>query len=383
MASCRFRGYQVVMAVVSDEVICRKGRDSIKLECDSWSLRLSWHGYWCTFRQGDRFYRRCIDGSVVEGSKQLNTCEPEVADSIVSAVQQCLHQYAISAGSSAWLETALGRTCQDYSYQQQLFQQLYPEGIPILPPDRYRDLVVHPAYGCPNRKCTFCIFYRDKPFSPLSLDGFKKHWEQLQQFWGPEFYQRDGLFLGSANALALSQRRLVEVLEFISQQPLKLKRGISSFLDSDYAPARSPEQWLQLHQLGLRHLVIGLETGSTRLRQELGKSGSLERVTEDVRNAAEAGVASGLTVLVGAAGKSGSKSHIQHSCEYIHSLGLGRKDRVYLSLFEPPVTDFNTGQRESDKDWMQRELESFKVQLGRLSDARVSAYPVSGYRYFA
>ena len=363
------------------EITCNEGKAYIKLESEAWSIRLSYNGFWCTFRKGDRFFRRCIDGSVVEGSQVLRNCSDQEIQEILVDVHEKLNKYAKQTVAPYWLLMALNRTADVYQKQQKLFQLIYPEGVPILPPDRYRDLVVHPAYGCPNRKCTFCIFYRDKPFSPLSADAFCEHWKQLGKFWGPELYQRDGLFLGSANALALSQRRLVEKLEFLQRQPLLLKRGIAAFLDSDYAPVRTVAEWQKLYQLGLRHLVVGLETGWSELRSELGKNHSLMRIRQDTERAGIAEITSGLTVLVGSAGKQRSEQHVIQTCEFIGSLPLQRQDRIYLSIIEWP--NGISVEKSDGQQWVQQELESFKVRLKSETTARVSAYPVSGYRYFA
>ena len=43
------------------------------------------------------------------------------------------------------------------------FRQIY-KPVSILPPDQYLSIVLQATEGCSYNRCTFCTFYRDRPF---------------------------------------------------------------------------------------------------------------------------------------------------------------------------------------------------------------------------
>lgn len=69
------------------------------------------------------------------------------------------------------------------------------------------------------------------------------------------------VFLGSANALALSQRRLLLCLDQIRKRFGVFKRGVGAFADPDFSAGRTDQHCCELRKKELRQIVIGLETG--------------------------------------------------------------------------------------------------------------------------
>lgn len=291
------------------------------------SIRLDSLGRWCTFREGAEFYRRALDGRIVIGAR---------AESFASKAYRGLHQRIIdwlhlSGNKCEIIERAKKLTVDDYLDLANLYHEAYPERVTILPPDRYQDVVLQPARGCPNRQCTFCAFYRDKPYQVLSDEELNQHFHAVEQLLGSDFGGRDGVFLGSANALALSQRRLMPVLTRIRRMAPNLKRGIACFADPDFSARRSVSDWQVLADFGLRHVVIGLETGWPELRASLGKSGDLSKTRELVVRLQRAEIGIGITLLTGVCDSAQSKRHLDETVAFIKALNLGSRDLVYIS----------------------------------------------------
>ena len=300
-----------------------------KIEDDTGQIaaRLDNRGYWCTFRQKANFYRRSLNGEVVVGSG---------AELLPKSNYSQLHQKVIG-----WLQTLTcdspviraGQqlTLADYQTLADLYREAYPEPVTILPPDRYQDVVLQPARGCPNRRCTFCAFYKDKPYRVLSELQFEQHVQSVEKLLGTGFGDRGGVFLGSANALALSQRRLRPVLERIRQNIPQLKRGVACFADPDFSARRTAGQWQALADYGLRHVIIGLETGYSELRASLGKSGDLSNTRKLVAQLHQAGIGIGITLLTGIGGPSEKEAHFRETLTFVDNLDLDKTDMIYLS----------------------------------------------------
>ena len=139
-------------------------------------------------------------------------------------------------GRLEWVQAWTDRRWTEWSAQ---FEAAYPEPVVILPPDRYQDLVIQPALGCPHGECSFCAFYRDRAFRILSDPEFERHLEGIQTLLGSAIGLRDGIFLGSANALAIPQPTLIDRLRSVAKQLGPRKRQVAAFWDPDHSPTRT------------------------------------------------------------------------------------------------------------------------------------------------
>ena len=313
---------------------------SAKIELsENLHVRLDGEGRWGSFRKGPAFYRRTLRDEVWCRDRELGLDEHR---SLAASIRSCLAQarQAIEAGSItvlgsreellALVENAL-RLDEDPLERQGLFDQAYAERVPILPPDRYRDLVVLPATGCPNGQCSFCAFYKDIPFRAFSPAEFEEHLDHLDQLMGHALLARDGLFLGSANALALPRKKLVPMLTTLQQRMGTLKRGIASFFDPEHAPNRSAADWQELAALGLTQVVLGLETANPTLRATLGKTSDLTLIDDSLHAISQTDIRVGLTLLLGAGPASSADSQLEQASTYLASLPLDSTDLIYLS----------------------------------------------------
>ncbi|WP_164880828.1 radical SAM protein [Aestuariirhabdus litorea] len=355
--------------------------DGVKVSLGEHALRLSDRGLCCSLRQGPQFYRRTLNGHWFQVDTGRRRLADDEVERLLARVREHCQRLLESLPDDALREPLERAIHADYRADAERYQQIYPEDVPILPPDRYRDLVVQPATGCPNRRCHFCAFYRDRPFALLSEEAFQQQLLAIKGWLGEGVRQRNGVFLGSANALALSQRRLLGVLEHTRQLFGQLPRGVASFWDPDFSPSRSANQWRELQQAGLKRLVVGVETGDGGLRRELGKGDDTERLTEALTVASQAGIPLGICILVGAGGEQLSDRHLENTLRWITALPLGRQDLVYLS----PLQNLDTGQASPRplSDWLAAEQASFKRQLTHYSNAQVTDYRMEDYGYYS
>lgn len=350
----------------------------VKLESESSgvSFRLDNNGRWCSFRDTSNFYRRCWNGEVVSGADAMTVNSLEKA-TLHRKIQGKLSELAQLSGWDSGVQSLLQKgsllsDC-DFDELETVYQSSYPEDVPILPPDRYGDVVIQPAAGCPNRRCTFCAFYQDKPFKVLSEQAFDEHLQQVVHLFGLVKDQVSGVFIGSANAMALSQRRLMSCIEQIERHLGQPKRGFSAFSDPDFSAPRTDSEWQALSDKGLRHLVVGLETGWAELRSRLGKSGDLSKVRHAVASHQKAGIATGLTVLSGACELSENEENRNKTAEFIQSLALERSDLVYVS----PLESGDVDRKEAVK-----EQKTMQTLLKSVTSARVVPYQMHRFRYF-
>ena len=353
-------------------------------------LRADATGRWITLNHRRGFLHRTLDGQVVHrGKRGATTLDPvqsvaahraaitlarELAGELDRLPDEDVH---LGRGTRAGLKERLSRvepwTPERHEAEAGRYLRAYPEPVTILPPDRYRDVVVLPAVGCANRGCTFCTLHRDRPFRPLDDDAFVDHLEQVRRLFGPLLAQRDGIFLGSASALTLSNARLLPRLEQIRRAFGPRRRGVASFFDPDLSPPREVARWRELADAGLVLAVLGLETGAPELRGQLGKRTDVARLVDVAATLRAGGIRLGVTVLVGAGGPEAIDRHRDGTVAALQALDLAPTDLVYLS---PLAGSLPVEQLDQVTDALRADLKS---AIG----GRVVPYRFELFRYYA
>jgi radical SAM superfamily enzyme YgiQ (UPF0313 family) len=352
-------------------------------------LRLDAAGRWIAFGEGGALFRRAVDGRVLRprraGFETLTEAETEAVDLHVvrraGEVAEALADADASdleiAGDGTALRAALARAAcgaaERPAESRRRYAAAYPEAVPILPPHRYRDLVVLPATGCPNHQCVFCAFYRDRPFRVLDDAAFDAHLGAVRDLFAEALVDRDGIFLGSASALTIPDDVLVRRLRAVRAAFGAPRRGIASFHDPDRGRRRSPADWARLVQEGLVEATLGLETGLPALRRAQGKSADVARVVGTAADQKAGGLTLSVTVLVGLGGASQADAHRVATVEALARMPLTPADRVYLS----PLAGGQAPRTEEG------ELARWREALAACSPARVGDYRVERFAWFA
>ncbi|MBS2037034.1 radical SAM protein [bacterium] len=289
-----------------------------------------------------RQYRRGLDGTCKE-ILRLPGPSPAIHDAALVTEEVCT---GILAGWAERLQR-YGYRCGNWLARLRAdareFRSIY-QSVSILPPDQYRSLVFQLTEGCAYNRCSFCQLYRDRPYRCKDGAAFAEHMGRVLGYFGAALPWRRGIFLGDANAGGLPTSRLVDVLKQIrrcfpmqerdgqgrARHPLQFER-VSCFQDAFSGPLRSQQDWYHLRALGLFRLHLGVESGSARVLRLLNKPIRFERLSEIVRRLRQADIEVSLIFLLGAGGRQLAAEHVKETTELLAGLGLGARDRVYLS----------------------------------------------------
>lgn len=233
----------------------------------------------------------------------------------------------------------------------QRFLTIY-KPISILPPDQYLALVLQATEGCSWNKCTFCDFYRDRPFRIKRVDAFRSHVRAATDFLGPALALRRSVFLADANALVIEQRLLLQLLDvvlaelpvlpadltggerqrWLKEHPAALQ-GIYSFVDAFTSRHKSSDDYRAMRARGLRRVYIGLESGDSELLAFLHKGSTADDAVRAVQTIKAAGVDVGVILMLGVGGEAYSAQHVLRSVEALNAMRLGMRDMIYFSPF--------------------------------------------------
>ena len=178
------------------------------------------------------------------------------------------------------------------------------EGNIFRPPSEAYSLLVQVTIGCTHNKCTFCSMYKDKKFRVRDLD------EVIQDLkWAKEHYRRvERIFLCDGDALALSNNRLMPILEFISDNFPECER-VTVYGRANDALKKTDEEMRQLYEAGIKMVYLGAESGSEKVLKAINKGETRQELIDGVKKIEASGMKASVTFISGLAGKDGWEDH--------------------------------------------------------------------------
>lgn len=328
---------------------------------------------WSAF-MGGVTYRRGYNGRIMAkhragGQRARRWLGEDEAAALLARISKLARQVSGSSGqwdappaALAQLQEALSRAAafdpQMAAQDAQRFNAIYlpsptRHGAPvgILPPDQYMALVLQMTVGCSFNTCTFCTFYRDRPFHIKTPAEFQAHSAAVLEYMGPALPMRKSVFLADANALVAPQKQLVELLNVAQSvcSPALPCYDYYAFLDGFSGAKKSPQEYAALGKRGLKRIYIGLESGYDPLLRFLNKPGTAADAIATVRAIQAGGLHVGLIVLLGAGGARFAKEHIWYTIEVVNQMKLGANDLLYFSeLVEQPEQPYGALAAQND-----------------------------------
>jgi len=262
--------------------------------------------------------------------------------------------------------------------------------VGILPPDQYISVVLQLTEGCSFNKCTFCNFYRDRPFKIKTPKEFNDHILDVKNFIGNGLSLRRTIFLGDANALVVPTKKLLPLIETIHKHlDVAGLGGLFAFLDGFSGEKKSINEYKSLKDLGLEKIYIGLESGCNELLKFLNKPGLAEEALEAVHQIKSAGISVGIIVLLGAGGKQFQDQHIKDTINIINRMNLDADDLLYFSeLIESDGLEYskqafsaNLKPLSSQERFLQRNMIEENLIFSEAGTPHISTYDIRDFVY--
>lgn len=319
-------------------------------------------GRFCSAWAGYRLYRRALDGRVMrkhtdragrhprrhrsfledEARAAITAAAAGAAAAALAALRDGTAEILWSLPgdpnadrAAQFLEAAARFDAASADADARRYASVYAP-VPILPPDRYRSLVVQVTEGCHWNRCTFCSFYRTRPFRIKPLDEFAVHLDAIRTFFGPGLTMRRGTFLGDANALLLPEGDLMPRMDLLARALPGQAGDLAAFTDVFTGYRRDHREMAALRARGLRRIYLGLESGDNGLLEFLNKPQSAEEAIGLAHTARGAGMAVGIIVMAGIGGDAFWARHVRATLAVIRAMELGAGDLLYVSAFAAP-----------------------------------------------
>ncbi|MCK4535184.1 MAG: radical SAM protein, partial [Syntrophobacterales bacterium] len=103
-------------------------------------------------------------------------------------------------------------------------------------------------------------------------------------------------------------RKLVPVLESINRNIKGVKR-IGLYANAKSILRKTPEELLELRNLGVKIVYLGVETGNDKILEKIQKGANARQIVEAGQKIKEAGITLSVTVLLGIGGRAKSMEH--------------------------------------------------------------------------
>lgn len=189
------------------------------------------------------------------------------------------------------------------------------EGNIFRPPSEAYSLIVQVTIGCTHNKCTFCSMFKDKKFRIRDLqevledlDSARKHYRYVEK-----------IFLADGDALCLSNKKLMVILEHIKKLFPECKR-VGVYGTPQDVLLKSHEELIELYKNGIGIIYIGAESGSQRVLDDVNKGVTREQLIESVKKIEASGIKASVTFISGLAGPEHMEEHALESASMISEM---------------------------------------------------------------
>ena len=218
------------------------------------------------------------------------------------------------------------------------------EGLIFRPPSEAESLILQVTVGCSYNRCTFCSAYREKSFRIKSFEEIKEDIDEISSY-GQGIRK---IFLADGDALIISQRDLLRILDYLRTRLKGLDR-IGVYANAKDILRKDLEDLRSLKDGGLGIIYLGLESGDPAVLKRIKKNATQEELIRAGRKVKESGILLSVTVILGIGGVEGSRAHAEQTGKV-----LSEMDPDYvgaLSLMIVPGTP------------IEREIETGKLVL--------------------
>lgn len=195
-------------------------------------------------------------------------------------------------------------------------------GNVVRPPSEAGSYILQVTYGCSHNECIFCCTYLDKPFQarPAAEVG-----EDIRMA-GSHMPETRRVFLADGNALVLSNRRLVSILDALDSAFPKLER-VGIYGNAQDILRKTDEELTELLDGKLSIIYLGLESGNDEVLRRAKKGATAAEMIEAVRKAQEAGFTVSVIAVLGLGGVDLWHQHAVDTGQAVSAM-----DPTYFSL---------------------------------------------------
>ena len=191
-------------------------------------------------------------------------------------------------------------------------------GEPVFrPPGEAKSLILPLTDGCSWNGCTFCEMYT-APQKRFHARGEDEVLESIRRCGGELGGGLKRVFLADGDALVLSTRRLLKVLEAIRRE-LPGVRRVSSYCLPRNLRNKTAAELGELAAAGLSMVYVGAESGDVEVLARVNKGETFATALDALEKLGRAGIKRSVMILNGLGGQALSQQHALNSAALINA----------------------------------------------------------------
>lgn len=194
------------------------------------------------------------------------------------------------------------------------------------PQDEMNTMLIPVTIGCYYNRCAFCSMYKDVPYSEVPFFEI-----EMNLMNGYEYTEK--VFLTGADPVAIGFEKLVKLLEMIKKH-LPYCACVASYASIRSISMYSLEELSALHDLGLRLLYIGFETGSDKVLKMMRKGHVVDTAVEQALKLNRAHIRFNSIIMYGIAGSGKCEENAIETAKMLGRFETERIITMNLTVFD-------------------------------------------------
>ena len=174
---------------------------------------------------------------------------------------------------------------------------MYKDDTIYYPQDEMNTCLLPVTSGCSWNRCAFCSMYKDVKYVEVPF-----HDIEMELKHGYTYTEK--VFLTGADPLSIGFEKMRRILKTIRQY-LPYCGRVGSYASIKNISRYSVEELSILHDLGLRMLYIGFETGRDDVLEMMHKGHTVKKAIEEAKKLNEARLSFNTVIMYGIAGRRG------------------------------------------------------------------------------
>lgn len=194
------------------------------------------------------------------------------------------------------------------------------------PHDEMTTFLLPVTIGCSYNKCAFCSMYMDDEYGEVPL-------REIEMDLLNGYLYTEKIFLTGADPLAIGFEKMKEILNLIIKY-LPYCARVGSYASIKSIAKYSLEELSILHDLGLRLLYIGFETGRDDILKLMNKGHTVKLAIEQAKKLNQANIGFNTIIMYGIAGKGQSIDNAIETAKMINQFETKKVITMNLLVFE-------------------------------------------------
>ena len=146
------------------------------------------------------------------------------------------------------------------------------------PPQEANTLLLQVTSGCSHNECIYCSMYKGVKFKLSPIEEIKQDLKEFQMIYP----QADRIHLLNGDPFCLSTGKLKEICNLILEY-LPFVRTITMYTSIKNIMLKTLEELIELKELGINDLYIGLETGNEETLKDIKKGSTAQDALREMK----------------------------------------------------------------------------------------------------